>query len=78
MFQVFGADWCAPCRNTKKLLESRGLEYEFFPVVEDDSALEKYQEMSGNKNPDTIPQIFHNGNYIGGYNQLETYLEKSN
>lgn len=53
--KVYGADWCGDCIRAKRLLDRRGLEYEWIDVdVQAGAAQEAVQLANGRKN---IPVI---------------------
>lgn len=64
---IYTKDNCPYCRMAKELLSSRHLAYEEIRIDQDDSKLE---EMISRSNRRTVPQIFINGQSIGGYDDL--------
>ena len=66
--EVYGTQACGYCRKAKGLLKARGIEYQEFIVGEDISS----EALSGKigKQALTVPQIFLDGEYIGGYTEL--------
>jgi glutaredoxin 3 len=62
---------CPYCIKAKAELTSRGIEYEE-RILGIDSTKEQLLEMVPNAR--TVPQIFLDGNYIGGYTSLKEYL----
>lgn len=60
---------CPYCINAKKLLESKGVAYEeiLFPSLNDDEKEALSQKTNGYR---TVPQIFINDTFIGGFDQL--------
>jgi glutaredoxin 3 len=52
----------------KRLLESKGLGYEVIDVSADRERRREMMERSGGRH--TVPQIFINGESIGGYDEL--------
>lgn len=73
--EIFGSNWCEPCRNAKKLLEKLGKEYTFFDVTDNQEHYELFTEKFNGKRPATIPQIFINEEHIGGYDNLKEYFK---
>lgn len=63
--EIYGAEWCKPCRNSKQLCEDKKLDYTFYDISAEPEALKKVTEYLG-KEPRTIPQIFIDGKHIGG------------
>ena len=51
---MFGADWCIDCRHAKSVLETEGIDFEYIDLVEDESAVARAEEISGQKH---IPVI---------------------
>lgn len=72
--ELYGAHWCKPCRDSKKLLESKNIEYAFYDVDEPENH-NKLTELLGKK-IDTVPKIFIDGKLLGGYLELSNYLNK--
>ncbi len=72
--RVYGMDWCGYCARAKKLLTSNGIEFEEFGVDEDVS-FEEVSELVG-KQVATVPQIFLDDEYIGGYSELVARLRE--
>lgn len=73
MFEIKGTSWCPFCQEAKELIEK--LEHAF--VFEDlDELPEKGLQLiqDGHK---TIPQIWHNGSHIGGFQELNKYLKEN-
>jgi glutaredoxin 1 len=66
--EVYGTQACGYCRRAKSLLKARGIEYQEFIVGEDISS-ETLSSKIG-KPALTVPQIFLDGEYIGGYTEL--------
>ena len=71
---VFGKESCPYCQRAKDCLEKAGIEYTYHDVVRDPRALyemiERVKPMIGPKTPLTVPQIWIDGHYIGGSDQL--------
>ena len=70
--QLYGTDWCGYCARAKSLLEKNGIEFEEH-LVDEDISLEALSEKIG-KRVATVPQIFLEGEYIGGYSELQARL----
>ena len=66
--EVYGAHYCGYCRRAKSLLRAKGIEYREFIVGEDISTEELSSKIR--KPALTVPQIFLDGEYIGGYMEL--------
>ena len=37
--KVYGADWCSDCVNAKKFLNSKGIEFEYIDITDDEQAI---------------------------------------
>ncbi|EDY5134350.1 GrxA family glutaredoxin [Salmonella enterica subsp. enterica serovar Thompson] len=70
---IYGRDNCSFCKRAielAKLLQSRGYgEYEYIDIVAASIGKEKLSELVG-KSVETIPQIFVDGESIGGYEEF--------
>ena len=71
--KLYSADWCPFCIRAKKLLESKGIEFEEINVDETPGLREEIVQKTGHK---TIPQIFINDEFIGGFTELSALNEK--
>ncbi len=75
---VFGKATCPYCVKAKKLLQDAGIDYQYHDVVKESAALYRMipevKAIIGEKTPVTVPQIWMNGEYIGGCNELEKWL----
>ena len=75
---VFGKETCPYCAKAKQLLDKSGISYQYHDVVKDSAALYRMipevKAIIGEKTPVTVPQIWIEGNYIGGCSDLETWL----
>ncbi|ECF6103383.1 GrxA family glutaredoxin [Salmonella enterica subsp. diarizonae] len=70
---IYGRDNCSYCKRAVELakqLQSRGYgEYEYIDIVAAGIGKEKLSELVG-KSVETIPQVFVNGEPIGGYEEF--------
>ena len=62
---------CSYCTKAKAALTSHSIDYEE-RILGIDWTKEQLQEVVPNAR--TVPQIFLDGKYIGGYNELREYL----
>ena len=37
--KVYGADWCPDCVNTKNFLNSKGVEFEYIDITDNEQAI---------------------------------------
>ena len=65
--EVFSTQVCPYCVRAKQLLDSLGASYEEIRIDNDDA---KRQEMMTRSGRRTVPQIFINGESIGGCDDL--------
>lgn len=65
--EIYSKEWCPFCAKAKALLVAKGLEYIEVDVTSD---FEREQEMIERSQRRTVPQIFVEGESIGGYDDL--------
>jgi glutaredoxin 3 len=65
--EIYTTPWCGYCARAKALLESKGAEFNEMDVMED---AEKRNEMRARSRRSSVPQIFINGQHIGGSDEL--------
>lgn len=75
MITIYGKANCGFCTKAKKLVESKQYEYEYKDVQNTD-LLNELKERAPVAIK-TVPQIFIGTAYVGGYNQLVTYLKET-
>jgi len=63
---------CPFCVQAKALLESRGIEFEERNVSKDWTREQLLEEIPTAR---TLPQIFLDDNYIGGFTELRQHLQ---
>mmetsp|Transcript_1517 Transcript_1517/g.4140 ORF Transcript_1517/g.4140 Transcript_1517/m.4140 type:complete len:300 (-) Transcript_1517:2749-3648(-) len=73
---VYSRAGCQFCRRAKELLESRGIEYLLVDVEAEPDRFDEARERAGQNDIRTVPQIFINGGYVGGYDDLSALAEK--
>ena len=71
--EMYTTPFCGYCARAKSLLEKKGAAYEEVDVMMDEK---KRSEMRERAKRSTVPQIFINGQYIGGSDELAA-LEKA-
>ena len=64
---LYGTEFCSYCGAARMLLKKRGIEFEEILVSRDDALREEMQRLSGRR---TVPQIFVDGQPIGGFDDL--------
>jgi glutaredoxin 3 len=70
---MYTSAYCTYCRRAKRLLERKQVDYEEVRLDED---AEKRKELVERLNWKTVPMIFVNEQFIGGYDDLSA-LERS-
>jgi len=78
---LFGKLSCPHCQRAKGYLEQAGIEYQYFDVVREPRALyemlARVKPLISAKTPVTVPQIWLEGHYIGGADELGEKLRMS-
>ena len=69
---VWSKENCPYCLQAKALLESKGIEFEERNVSRDWT---REQLLAAVPNARTLPQIFLDDNYIGGFTELRRHLQ---
>lgn len=71
---IFGKENCPHCRRAKSYLDGAGVDYVYHDVVREPRALyemlARVKPIVGPKTPITVPQIWIDGAYVGGADQL--------
>ncbi len=65
--KIYSSDLCGYCRAAKRLLQSKGLEFNEINVDGEPEVREQMIHESGRK---TVPQIWLGNQHIGGYTDL--------
>jgi glutaredoxin len=68
---VWSKDQCAFCEQAKALLDSKGIDYEVRNIMHDWT---REQLLEAVPNARTVPQIFLDEEYVGGFNELRKKL----
>ena len=71
MYTVYGKPNCPWCDRVKNLLEGEDVRYVDLSI---DSEALSYIKSQGFK---TVPQVFHNGVYIGGYEATSKFIKEN-
>ena len=69
---VWSKDQCAFCEQAKNLLEARGIEYEVRNIMHEWT---REQLLEAVPTARTVPQIFIDDEYVGGFNELRKRLQ---
>lgn len=72
---VFGKETCPHCVRAKAYLDEAGIDYAYHDVVREPRALyemlARVKPVIGPKTPVTVPQIWIEGDYVGGADALQ-------
>ena len=70
---IYGRNTCPYCTRAKEELSLRGMPFDFINL---DEIGKTAAEVTGRK-VKTVPQIYIEGKYVGGYNELMQFLNTS-
>ena len=77
--QLFGKESCPHCIRAKAQFDEAGIEYKYHDVVKEPGALYemlgRVKPIVGPKTPITVPQIWVDGKYVGGADQLQEIVK---
>lgn len=74
--EIYSRDNCSYCVKAKALLEKNDIAYEEIHAPDHrDALIARVTADTGNA-PKTLPQIYIDGGYVGGYDQLVVFLNK--
>lgn len=65
--KIYTTPWCPYCISAKKLLDKKGVSYTDMDVSYEQGIRDELRQMTGSR---TVPQIFINGQTIGGCDDL--------
>ena len=71
--EIYTTSFCGFCHMAKRLLKSKGIAYAEIDVSRDAAKRMAMTQRAGGIR--SVPQIFINGEFIGGSEELETYLQ---
>lgn len=78
---LYGKATCPHCVRAKGYLEEAGIDYTYHDVVKDPRALyemlARVKPIVGPKTPITVPQIWLEGDYVGGADQLSKTIHRT-
>ena len=74
---IYGKNRCRFCLLARQLLNSRGIAFEYFDVMQDESKIQQVKdEWNKLKMPATVPAIWVDSKFIGGYDHLVEFLNE--
>jgi glutaredoxin 3 len=71
--EIYSSPWCGYCYRAKQLLESKDAAFTEIDIMEQPAKKAEMVERAGGRT--TVPQIFINGKWVGGSDDLYA-LEK--
>lgn len=76
MFKVYGKPMCSSCDATKRFLQTKGVEYEYFTLGKDYTMQEFMRIKEGHRSFPLITQVIDGEeSYVGGLEQLKQLLK---
>lgn len=64
---MYSTQFCPYCMRARRLLKQKGVDYTEIPVGGDRALWKEMEQRSGRN---TVPQIFINGESVGGYDDI--------
>lgn len=71
---IYGRTSCGFCTGARRLCEVRNLPHEWVDMVEQGLSKEDLARLTGSP-VRTVPQIFVDGEHIGGFDEFSAYVE---
>lgn len=66
--EVYATDWCPYCKRARKLLDEKKASYEVIDVMMEPRRKKEMMDRAGGRT--SVPQIFIDGDHIGGCDEL--------
>lgn len=73
MVEIYGTSACQWCKEAQLLCIAQNLDYTYHQVDVKPEKLDELEDRLG-KRVRTVPQVFQDGAYIGGYSELKEKL----
>lgn len=73
---IFGRDGCGFCKRAKELCEIKELAFNYVDIHKEGITKADLEKTVG-KPVETVPQVFHGQEHIGGYTELATFVENA-
>lgn len=73
MYTIYSTKTCPYCVAAKNLLDSLNEKYHEITIVSEDEVVELTEKLG--YRPRTVPQIFDNDVYVGGYDKLQEWVK---
>lgn len=71
--EIYTWSYCPFCQKAKSILESKNVEFVEFEISRDKS---KLKELKKNTGSGSVPQIFVDGKFLGGCDELVAIVKK--
>lgn len=71
--KIYSTKICPYCIRAKQLLDSKDVKYEEIYVDTDMEQMKEMMELSGRR---SVPQIFINGQSVGGFDDIDALNQK--
>ena len=72
---MYGTSKCVWCDRVAKMLNNSEIEVEKVDVSESKENLKSMKGVAG-KNTTTVPQVVIDGNFVGGYTEVERFINR--
>ncbi len=72
-FTVFGRPDCGFCVRAKQLLDNKDYEYRWIDINKEGITKADLEKTIG-RPVETVPQIFHGQQHVGGFTELNEYV----
>ena len=76
-FTIYSKDDCKFCEYTKKICKAQGLKHEIVLMNDKKQRMKLYQKIDEEEDVlvDTMPQIYYNGAYVGGFEAFDRLIK---
>lgn len=77
--ELYITEWCDACHIALDKLKAAGIEFEVVKVDEEEELYKAFKVWEGRLgyNPNTIPQFWYRGEYIGGSSNIDKFLKEN-
>jgi len=78
--EIYITDWCSACHKMLGLLEEAGLAVDVVNIDSEEDMQKAFKIWNHRLgyNPNSIPQLWYNGQYIGGSSNIEKFIKEKN
>ena len=73
--EIYGRDSCPFCRRAKDLAATQDADYQYHDVEQDPAAQKKREEFVVKYDHRTVPVVFIDGDFVGGYSEMAAKLK---